>query len=72
MTGVNGTLDKMANSMDALVPQINQTAQEATRTVRKMGVVAQSVGDNPQSLLLGTGAPPPGPGEPGFVVPSSR
>ena len=72
MTGVNGTLDKMANSMDALVPQINQTAQEATRTVRKMGVVAQSVGDNPQSLLLGTGAPPPGPGEPGFVAPSSR
>lgn len=41
---------------------IKQTAQQADRVLR-------GISDNPQSLLRGTGAIRPGPGEPGFRAP---
>ena len=41
---------------------IKQTAQQADRVLR-------GITDNPQSLLRGTGAIRPGPGEPGFSAP---
>ena len=82
MNEPGGTLDRIARSTDALVttsqsfngslmPRLNRTADDTARTVRQMGRVVDSVGENPQSLLLGRGANLPGPGEPGFVAPAS-
>jgi len=42
---------------------------DTARTVRQLGRVADILADSPQSLLFGTGAVAPGPGEPGFVAP---
>jgi len=76
-------LDRIAQSTEALtatgqslnatlVPRLNRTADEATRTVRQMGRVADAVNETPQSLILGRGAAQPGPGEPGFSAPARR
>lgn len=80
MNEPGGTLDKIAQSTETmaaagqtlnatLVPRINRTVDDASRTVRQVGRIADSVNDNPQSLLLGKGAAAPGPGESGFVAP---
>jgi phospholipid/cholesterol/gamma-HCH transport system substrate-binding protein len=77
-----GTLDKIARSTEALaatstalnatlLPRLNRTTDDAARTVRQFGRVAEGLADQPQSLLLGRGAAQPGPGEPGFVPPQS-
>ncbi len=76
----NGLLDRLAKGGDALsqaaarlnnntlpsttraVESVNQTARQADRALRGLT-------DNPQSLLRGTGAIRPGPGEPGFAAP---
>jgi phospholipid/cholesterol/gamma-HCH transport system substrate-binding protein len=82
MAEPGGTLDKIAqgsqalvnssqNLNTALVPRLNRTADEAARTARQLGRTAEVLQDNPQSLLWGSGAPAPGPGEPGFVAPSA-
>ena len=77
-----GTLDKIARSTEALattttalnatlLPRLTRTTDEAARTVRQFGRVAEGLADQPQSLLLGHGAAQPGPGESGFVPPPS-
>ncbi len=65
MNESGGTLDKIAQGVDVLVPRLNRTA-------RQVGQVMDNVNENPQSLLLGKGAAPPGPGEPGFVAPPAH
>lgn len=83
MTEPGGTLDDIGQGSEALqatgqalnttlVPRLNRTADAAARTVRQLGRTVDAVGDNPQSLLLGSGAAVPGPGEPGFAAPSAR
>ena len=83
MNEPGGTLDKIAQSTEALaatgqalnatlMPRLSRTADEAARTARQVGRVADALSDSPQSLLLGKGAGQPGPGESGFVVPARR
>ncbi len=83
MTEPGGTLDDIGQGSEALqatgqalnttlVPRLNRTADDTARTVRQLGRTVDAVGDNPQSLLLGSGAAVPGPGEPGFAAPSPR
>ncbi len=83
MTEPGGTLDKIEQSSDALattsqtlgatlVPRASRTADEAARTARQVGRAVDAVADNPQTLLLGKGTAPPGPGESGFVPPARR
>ena len=83
MNAPGGTLDQIAQGTDALlatgqslnatlVPRINRTVDDTARTVRHIGRAVETVNDNPQALLLGNGTVPPGPGEPGFVAPTSR
>lgn len=83
MNEPGGTLDKIAEGTGALVatgqalsstlvPRLNRTADDTARAVRQVGRVADSVTDNPQSLLLGKGHTRPGPGESGFVTPAAR
>jgi phospholipid/cholesterol/gamma-HCH transport system substrate-binding protein len=83
MNEPGGTLDRIAQSTEALsatgqqlnatlLPRLNRTADDAARTARQVGRVADTVNDAPQSLLLGKGAVAPGPGESGFVSPGRR
>jgi phospholipid/cholesterol/gamma-HCH transport system substrate-binding protein len=83
MTEPGGTLDDISQGSEALqatgqtlnttlVPRLSRTADDTARTVRQLGRAVDAVGDNPQSLLLGSGAALPGPGEPGFAAPNAR
>ena len=78
-----GTLDKITRSTEALaattatlnatlLPRLNRSSDEATRTLRQFGRVAEGLAEQPQSLLLGKGMPAPGPGESGFVPPADK
>lgn len=80
MNQPGGTLDQLADSGAALqatgrsltgatLPRLNRTVDDAGRTVRQAGRVVENLQDNPQMLLFGGGAAPPGPGEPGFSAP---
>ena len=83
MTQPGGTLDNISQGSVALqatgqtlnttlVPRLNRVADDTARTVRQLGRAVDAVGDNPQSLLFGSGTTAPGPGEPGFAPPSTQ
>jgi phospholipid/cholesterol/gamma-HCH transport system substrate-binding protein len=83
MSEPGGTLDKIAEGSNALVatsqalnstlvPRLNRTVEDAARAVRQVERAADTVNENPQSLLVGKGAALPGPGESGFVAPAGR
>ena len=64
------SLSHAADSFNAAtLPRINRVTEDASRAVRQLGRTANTIGDNPQSLIYGTGAVAPGPGEPGFTPP---
>jgi phospholipid/cholesterol/gamma-HCH transport system substrate-binding protein len=66
------SLSHAADSFNAAtLPRINRVTDEASRAVRQLGRTANSIGDNPQALLYGTGKIAPGPGEEGFVAPGA-
>jgi phospholipid/cholesterol/gamma-HCH transport system substrate-binding protein len=78
-----GTLDKIARSTEALaastatlnatlLPRLSRTSDDAARTVRQFGRVAEGLAEQPQSLILGKGSAPPGPGESGFEPPADK
>jgi phospholipid/cholesterol/gamma-HCH transport system substrate-binding protein len=78
-----GTLDKIARSTEALaastatlnatlLPRLGRTTDEAARTVRQFGRLAEGLAEQPQSLLLGKGGAQPGPGESGFEPPADK
>ena len=48
-----------------------RTADATTRTAQNADQLIEGLSDNPQSLIFGTGDGRPGPGEPGFVAPST-
>lgn len=77
MTAPGGTLDQLSTGVDALastghtlqaatLPRVHRAVDDMTRAARQLGRAADTVGDNPQALILGNAQPPPGPGEPGF------
>ena len=51
---------------------MNRVADDTSRAVRRLGRTADSINDNPQSLLFGNGGVVAGPGEPGFSAPAAR
>ena len=76
----DGPIDRLAEGTQALssaadafnaatLPRINQVTDETSRAVRRLSRAANSINDNPQSLIFGNGAQAPGPGEPGFTAP---
>ena len=78
-----GTIERLGSGTAALaqtleslntttLPRINRAADDTSLAARRISRVAESIGDNPQSLLYGTGIPLPGPGEPGFSAPAAR
>jgi len=83
MTEPDGTLDRIARNAETigvagqavsntLVPRLNRATDDAARTVRQLGQMADTLAGNPQALIFGSGAPAPGPGEAGFVAPPAQ
>lgn len=79
----DGPMDRLAEGSEALshaadsfnaatLPRINRVTEETSRAVRQLGRTANTINDNPQSLIFGSGAVAPGPGEPGFTAPGGR
>lgn len=70
--GVIERLDESANTVtSATLPRIQALTNDASRTIRRLDRIANALSDNPQALLYGPGAAPPGPGEAGFASPAA-
>jgi len=78
----DGPIDRLAAGTEALshaadsfnsatLPRINRVTEETSRAVRQLARAANTINDNPQSLIFGSGAIAPGPGEPGFTAPEA-
>lgn len=74
VTGADGMLDRIdrgANTVTGTtLPRIQNLTSDASRTIRRLDRIADTLSENPQALLYGSGAIDPGPGEPGFVPPT--
>ena len=81
MSAPGGTLDQLTQSTAILastgqvlnaatLPRLNRTVTDAGVSARRLGLAADKLSDNPQSLIFGNTLPLPGPGEPGFSTPS--
>ncbi len=74
LTGPGGVVDKLSESANTVttntLPRIQVLTEDASHTIRRLDRIANSLSENPQALLYGGGALPPGPGEPGFVPPA--
>ncbi|MGH6626831.1 MAG: MlaD family protein [Burkholderiaceae bacterium] len=67
-----GALAQAADSFGATtLPRVNRVSEDTSRAARQLSRTVNAINDNPQSLLFGHGAAPPGPGEPGFVAPGA-
>lgn len=68
-----GTLNAVGQTVNTgTLPRLHRAADEANRTARQVGRLADAVKEQPQSLLFGATPAAPGPGEPGFAPPASR
>lgn len=83
MNEKGGTLDQLSRGMETLVstgqtlnaatlPRLNRAIDDTAQAARQISRVVNTINDNPQSLILGTGPTPVGPGEPGYVVTPSN
>ena len=77
MNAQGGTLDQISAGSETLaatgqrlnsatLPRVNRAVEDGARSSRQLGRAANTFSENPQSLLFGNVAVPPGPGEPGF------
>lgn len=77
MNQPGGTLDQLSRGVDTLastghtlnaatLPRLNRAIDDTAQAARQVSRVINTINDNPQSLILGTGPTAAGPGEPGF------
>ncbi len=70
VAGKGGVVDQLSESANTVtattLPRIQTLTEDASRTIRRLDRIANTLGENPQSFIYGSGAIPPGPGEPGF------
>ena len=79
VTSLNSVSDKLnatlgtssSDGVGALLPKLNELADELGSSSRQLNRVLQTLEDSPQSLIFGRQNVPPGPGEPGFVAPTN-
>jgi phospholipid/cholesterol/gamma-HCH transport system substrate-binding protein len=78
-----GPMDRLAEGTEALshaadafntatLPRVNKVTEETSRAVRQLSRTVNSINDNPQALIFGTGRIDPGPGEEGFTPPGGK
>jgi phospholipid/cholesterol/gamma-HCH transport system substrate-binding protein len=81
VTEKGGMLDQVSQGSAALaqsaqtlnattLPSASRAADDTAKSARNVSRAFNSLNDNPQSLIYGSGVAPPGPGEPGFVAPA--
>jgi phospholipid/cholesterol/gamma-HCH transport system substrate-binding protein len=78
LTRLNATVERVGTSLEAVtsdlelqtLPNFVSMTDEAKTSLRSVKRVANSLNDRPQSILFGTPAAAPGPGEPGFTPPT--
>jgi phospholipid/cholesterol/gamma-HCH transport system substrate-binding protein len=63
--------DPSSGGATATIANINELTQDLAVTARQLNRVLRLIEQSPSSLLLGPPAPTPGPGEPGFVAPTT-
>ena len=67
VAGQGGVIDQLSESANTVttttLPRIQTLTEDASRTIRRLDRIANSLGDNPQAFIYGRGAIPPGPGE---------
>jgi phospholipid/cholesterol/gamma-HCH transport system substrate-binding protein len=72
LTAEGGAINRLNDSVTTFnavtLPHVQGVAEDASRAMRRLDHVVESIGENPQSLLYGDGPIPPGPGEPGFAA----
>jgi phospholipid/cholesterol/gamma-HCH transport system substrate-binding protein len=82
VTEKGGVLDQLSQGSAALaqgaqtlnantLPRAARAADDTGKSARNISRVFNQLGDNPQSLVYGSGSTPPGPGEPGFTAPAA-
>jgi phospholipid/cholesterol/gamma-HCH transport system substrate-binding protein len=69
--GTQALAQSVESFNNSTLPRVNRVADDTSRAVRRLGRAADSINDNPQSLLFGSGGSVAGPGEPGFTVPAA-
>ena len=74
VAGKGGVVDQLSESANTVtattLPRIQNLTEDASRTIRRLDRIANSLSENPQAFIYGTGTIPPGPGEPGFGQPA--
>ena len=74
ISGDNGAIERINESASTVtgttLPRIQNLTEDASRTIRRLDRIANSLSENPQAFIYGTGTIPPGPGEPGFGQPA--
>lgn len=74
VAGQGGVVDQLSESANTVtattLPRIQNLTEDASRTIRRLDRIANSLSENPQAFIYGTGTIPPGPGEPGFGQPA--
>lgn len=73
LTGEGGMIERMDEGASTVtsttLPRIQLLTEDASRTIRRLDRLVNTLSDNPQALLYGSGSIDPGPGEEGFVPP---
>ena len=64
--------DASGNGAASLMPRLHQLSTDVSVTSKQLSRVLRLIEDTPQALVFGAPPLPPGPGEPGFVVPAGR
>ncbi len=74
VTGKGGVVEQLSESANTVtattLPRIQNLTEDASRTIRRLDRIANSLSENPQAFIYGSGTIPPGPGEPGFGQPA--
>lgn len=72
LTQTAGALAQSAQNLSSTtLPRLSRAAEDTGKSARNIDRVFTNLGDNPQSLIYGSGTPTPGPGEPGFTAPKA-
>lgn len=69
----SAALAQSAQTLSATtLPRTARAVDDTAKAARNVDRVFNNLGDNPQSLIYGSGSASAGPGEPGFVAPPAR
>ncbi len=69
IASISGAVDSVGSAASVVEYQAVPLINDTRTTVRALNRSLENFNQRPQSILFGSAAPPPGPGEPGFQAP---